>query len=363
LGVAHREAAALADRVAKMQANRERFAEARAAVLSALQMDVSTPWSDVLARLRRAQDAARDQDALARQIAAEQVQDADDRRAIAARAAEAAALGVQLDWDAGGDVSLADHIARCGEATALRQQIEALRTSLLGRPAPAEGEDVSAIGQDIANLKADLQVLRNDTETCLAAHLEAKRKVDAVGGDDALARIAAERQNLLLDIRDRAEAHLAARFGLIAFEAGLRRYRDQHRSAMLARASDAFHRLSRGAYSGLAAQPDGTQEVLVALPAQGGAKLAVDLSKGTRFQLYLALRIAGYHELAQSRPTVPFIADDIMETFDDARSGAAFALLEEMSRVGQVIYLTHHRHLCDIARSVCPAVNIVELPS
>ena len=141
----------------------------------------------------------------------------------------------------------------------------------------------------------------------------------------------------------------------------MRRYRDNHHSAMLRRASDAFSRLSKNAYSGLAAQPDGAQEVLVALPQGGGAKLAVNLSKGTRFQLYLALRIAGYYELSQSRLTVPFVADDIMETFDDARSGAAFALLADMSRVGQVIYLTHHRHLCDIAKSVCPSANIVEL--
>ena len=132
---------------------------------------------------------------------------------------------------------------------------------------------------------------------------------------------------------------------------------------MLARASDAFSRLSRGAYAGLAAQPDGAQEVLVALPAGGGARLATDLSKGTRFQLYLALRIAGFHELAQSRPAVPFIADDIMETFDDDRAAAAFRLLGEMSRVGQVIYLTHHRHLCDIARTACPTAQVLDLPS
>ncbi|MDO5656756.1 MAG: metallophosphoesterase [Paracoccus sp. (in: a-proteobacteria)] len=181
------------------------------------------------------------------------------------------------------------------------------------------------------------------------------------GNHDALAHLAAERANLLLEARERANALLASRFGLLAFDVGLRRYRDRHRSAMLARASDAFSQLSRGAYSGLAAQPDGAQEVLVVLPAHGGAELAADLSKGTRFQLYLALRIAGYHEPAQSRPTLPVIADDIMETFDNDRLPAAFVLLEEMSRVGQVIYLTRHRHLCKIALTACPGANIIEL--
>jgi uncharacterized protein YhaN len=45
---------------------------------------------------------------------------------------------------------------------------------------------------------------------------------------------------------------------------------------------------------------------------------------------------------------VPFIADDIMETFDDFRAEEAFRLFSEIAQVGQVIYLTHHPPLCDI---------------
>lgn len=360
LGSEYQTAAGLTDRIRKMEANQRRFLEAKAAVLTVLSADDDMSWTEVLARLRRAQDAVRDDETLARQIAQEQQQDADDRRMLEARDVDAAAIGASLGWTEA-DGSLSDYLARCRESTTLRQSIDALRNDLRDRPEPVEGEDSGTIRQRAADLKAELQILRNDTEMRLATHLEAKRRIEDVGGDDVLARIAITRENLLLDMRERTEAHLARRLGLIAFEAGLRRYRDQHRSAMLTRASKAFSRLSQGAYSGLAAQPDGAQEVLVALSAGGGAKLAVDLSKGTRFQLYLALRIAGYHELAHSRPTVPFIADDIMETFDDARSAAAFTLLAEMSQIGQVIYLTHHRHLCDIAISVCPDAKIIDL--
>ena len=60
-------------------------------------------------------------------------------------------------------------------------------------------------------------------------------------------------------------------------------------------------------------------ETLIALSAGGGSKAAGELSKGTRFQLYLALRVAGYHEFVRSRSAVPFVADDIMEAFDDFR--------------------------------------------
>ncbi|MER8563293.1 hypothetical protein [Mesorhizobium sp. M0578] len=102
-------------------------------------------------------------------------------------------------------------------------------------------------------------------------------------------------------------------------------------------------------------------EVLIALQRDGQSKVADALSKGARFQLYLALRLAGYYEFAQFRPSVPFIADDIMETFDHFRSEEVFRLFGEMARAGQVIYLTHHQHLCEIAKAVVPGVTIHEL--
>ena len=130
----------------------------------------------------------------------------------------------------------------------------------------------------------------------------------------------------------------------------------------MARASDAFQTISRGSYRGLATQPDKDSEMLVAVSADGGSKLVSSLSKGTQFQLYLALRVAGYHEFATSHRPVPFLADDIMETFDDFRAEEAFGLFAGMAQAGQVVYFTHHLHLCRIARKVCPGVTIHELP-
>ena len=74
---------------------------------------------------------------------------------------------------------------------------------------------------------------------------------------------------------------------------------------MLARASEAFATISQGAYTGLAAQPEKEGEILIALAAGGGSKQAVERSKGTVFQLYLALRVAGYYEFVASRQPVP----------------------------------------------------------
>jgi len=223
--------------------------------------------------------------------------------------------------------------------------------------AALEGLDRDALTAEAEGLDATLAAHDEALQRRFAERAEAIRALEAVGGDDAVARLDEARATLLIRTGDEAEAHLRRSLGILAVEEALRSYRDSHRSAMLARASAAFSRVSEGAYTGLAAQPEGRREILVALPAEGGSRRAGDLSKGTRFQLYLALRVAGYHEIAAARPPVPFLADDIMETFDDARAAEAFALLAEMAQVGQVIYLTHHRHLCEIARTVCPAAR------
>lgn len=354
--------AALADRIAKMEANRDRFRAALTDLRTRLGMDDDAPWAALTARLRRAEEVGRQREVLGADLAALRAAQAADSAAQLANAAGQAGIAAHLGAPTLRGRELATHLAACRTAGTLRAEIARLTRDLAAQPEPeAGGEDDASLAARETALQGAAEAARAAAEESFAALREARRRLEAVGGDDAVARIEAERANLLNALAEDSRAHLAARFGLIAFETALRRYRDSHRSAMLARASEAFAALSRGAYAGLSAEPDGAQERLVALPAAGGAKLAADLSKGTRFQLYLALRIAGYAELARSRPTVPFIADDIMETFDDGRATAAFTLLGEMSHHGQVIYLTHHRHLCEIAREACPQARVLDL--
>lgn len=195
----------------------------------------------------------------------------------------------------------------------------------------------------------------------LIRQVRALDKLDAIGGDSAVARLDAERRTTLLEMEDRAVRYIELKLGIMSAGLALRAYRERHRSGMMVRASEAFALMTRGQYLGLTTQPAKGGEVLIALQRDGKSKLADALSKGARFQLYLALRLAGYYEFAQFRPSVPFIADDIMETFDHVRSQEVFRLFGEMAEVGQVIYLTHHKHLCDIAKKVVPGAIIHEL--
>lgn len=221
--------------------------------------------------------------------------------------------------------------------------------------------DLGVLQREQAELDTRLADLDGRAKDLFADTARATDALYAIGGDDAVARLEASRRTLLLEIEDLALRYLRLKTGSIVAEHGIRAYREKHRSAMMNRASDAFRLITRDEYTGLATRPDKDRESLIGLSRLGGSKLAVEMSKGTQFQLYLALRLAGYEEFAAARPSVPFIADDIMETFDEPRSEEVFRLFGQMAQVGQVIYLTHHRHLCEIAKETIPSVKIHEI--
>ncbi len=223
--------------------------------------------------------------------------------------------------------------------------------------------EVLELENEATQLSARIEDFDERARDLFVQHSKAEDEIQAVGGDASVAKIDEQRETILLEIEDKALKHLRLKVGIAAAELALRAYRDTHRSSMMVHASDAFQTISRGAYTGLTTRVNKDTEVLIGMTAGGGSKLAAEMSKGTRFQLYLALRVAGFYEYLRLRSALPFLADDILETFDDFRAEETFRLFSEMAGHGQVIYLTHHRHLCDIARDVCPSVVVHDLPS
>ncbi|OQM73345.1 ATP-binding protein [Manganibacter manganicus] len=258
-------------------------------------------------------------------------------------------------------------LERCRKRDELVEQQSKLERQIVGdmqlpsleaAMASLANADLAELQREQAELVTRLEDLDGRTKYLFADKARATDRLTAIGGDDAAARLEANRRTLLLEIEDLALRYLRLRSGSLVAEHGIRAYRDKHRSAMMNRASEAFRLITRDEYTGLATRPDKDREALIGLSRNGGSRLAVEMSKGTQFQLYLALRLAGYEEFATARPSVPFVADDIMETFDEPRSEEVFRLFGQMAHVGQVIYLTHHRHLCDIAAQVVPKVRV-----
>jgi uncharacterized protein YhaN len=212
-------------------------------------------------------------------------------------------------------------------------------------------------------LEQDLVDIDQQVSELYASWQKSDHELSTIGSDSTVAELLEQRESVLLEIEAAAHHFMRLSTGIMLANEALRTYRETHRSSMMKASSDAFSRMTRGAFKGLDAMPQDDRELLFGVRADGSTILASEMSRGTRYQLYLALRIAGHAELARNGETLPFFADDILEPFDDDRSKETFSLLNEMAKHGQVVYLTHHQHLCTLAQKITGGtVKIHELP-
>lgn len=371
---AHEKHENMAARIAAMERDQNRFAAEVKSLVEELSGDFdptqAVAWSDKLkSRLAEAIAARRQRRDLQEKLERirEEIAQAESEMAELRAVASDMFKAFSIDSLLGVKKKLQQVEQRAKLRSALadkeNQLMATMKTgSLEEAEALLEGADRAGIEDQITRLDTRIGDAEDRKQERHHAFRKAEDDIAAVGGDDRAARLEQQRRTILLELEERALAYLRIRLGIAAAEEALRAYRDRHRSSMMENASQAFGTISRGAYERLASQPTDKGEVLIGIPTDGGAKLAHEMSKGARFQLYLALRVAGYREFVGPHGPVPFFADDILETFDDFRAEETFRVLADMARSGQVIYLGHHRHLCRIAREVCPEVTIHELP-
>lgn len=220
-------------------------------------------------------------------------------------------------------------------------------------------QTAEGLTEQIDQLDRDIDALETSLSAASAERGRAEHALRGVTGDSDIAALTERKSTIELELQEVAKRHLELRLGHRLAEEAIRRYRDTHRSGMMQSAEATFAALTNNAYVRLDTVPAGQTETLIAYDAAGQAKQAKDMSKGTRFQLYLALRAAAYEQLAAQGQTLPFFCDDIFETFDEDRTRSACQVMARIGQTGQAIYLTHHKHVVDLAQEVCgPGVQI-----
>ena len=78
------------------------------------------------------------------------------------------------------------------------------------------------------------------------------------------------------------------------------------------------------------------------MDADRQSKQPSELSRGTREQLFLALRFGLIRELGQRTEPLPVIVDEVLVNFDPARALRAAAAFTELSDTNQVLVFTCH---------------------
>jgi energy-coupling factor transporter ATP-binding protein EcfA2 len=158
---------------------------------------------------------------------------------------------------------------------------------------------------------------------------------DRTAMEAALAAVA-DAEAALRDARERDEAAVA---GWALKEYVEAETRDRDRPAVFHRARGLFASITRSRYR-LELSDDATP-AFRAVDTQTGAGCALDeLSRGTRVQLLLAVRIA-FIETMETAVRLPLVLDEALGNSDDQRADAVIDAVMELARAGrQVFFLT-----------------------
>jgi uncharacterized protein YhaN len=323
----------------------------------------------LLKQAEQAREAAKSVDD---KIAAEQKKLADLEQQSAASRRSIEGLQAKAGVDSVDGLKIA--IDRSNELRSLRSEREQIAKALLQDGdglslAELANECQSANLDQIASheqtITQELTEIRNRQIDAGQARSAAQTAFDAIGGDDRMARAAADKQSALAEMRDVAEQYIRLRSAELLLQHAIERYRREKQAPLLKRAGELFAILTGGSFKDLQVEFEEGDKMIIVGIRRNGRKVGVSgMTGGSIDQLYIALRVAAVEDYLSRSAPLPFIADDLFINFDDRRAGAGFKVLAELAKKTQVLFFTHHHHLIEVADTALNTnVSVIDIGS
>jgi uncharacterized protein YhaN len=243
---------------------------------------------------------------------------------------------------------------RDAAATALERDSEDWRAYALAWPGD-DGDDDEPDPPDVARAAVDEQ--RNELLIELG-RLDERLRLLETGAQDAELR--QRRETLITELAGQAREWAVNVVAGALLREARRVYEQERQPAVLRAAGDAFDAMTLGAYHRLAVDWE-AGDGIVALSRDGRRVEAGAMSRGTREQAYLALRIGLIREFGERVKPLPLLIDDVLVNFDPERAGEAMRVLARLGQRHQVLLLTCHPSTVAVARFVNPAVRVISL--
>ncbi len=321
------------------------------------------------ARWDQHQEADRKRQALEPELKLAEVQEKDHAKGVEASETELGHLAQLASVDQAGLDAVCETLKRLRDLLAQEGQLlDSLHASgdgLSEHTLRGEwgGRDVdelrAALAVELANSNSLEPALEAGVQEEIAArtHLQGQSR-------PAEGAAVASREAALAEIHDVVERYTKLHLARGMVETAISKVRAAQQDPLITRAGALFAAMSKGAFTGVAADVDGKgSPVVVGLAAGGRVTPVARMSDGSRDQLYLAFRLAGVESYCRSAEPLPFVADDILVHFDDERTEATLHVLSEFAQATQVLLFTHHLSVRQAAEALAKTgkVEVVQL--
>ena len=226
---------------------------------------------------------------------------------------------------------------------AARNQLQ--RLSGPGEPlqsliADLQRTDPQSIGDRIAALEEEGAAVGAQHDHLLTERGSIQTDLANLASEEESSRLRMQRNILLEQLR--GHAHVWSRLTLAhnLLNETRRKFERERQPDVVRHAQKDFAAITGGRYQRLYA-PLGEQTITVT-DDSGQSKQPSELSRGTREQLFLALRFGLIRDLGQRTEPLPVIVDEVLVNFDPERAFRAAVAFTNLSATHQVLVFTCH---------------------
>ena len=216
--------------------------------------------------------------------------------------------------------------------------LEALRDTLAKTDAQSIRDGIRQCEtelEDIDALRSELDTERGSIRTTL----------DGLAGEEDSSRLRLERHRLSEELQGHARDWAVRTIAESLIRQAQSKFEKERQPDVIRHAERFFLDVTDGAYQGVYS-PLGSSEINV-MDNAGNVRTPNQLSRGTREQLFLALRFGLILEMGQHSERLPVIVDEALVNFDPTRGTRAAASFLDLSDTNQVLVFTCHPQIVD----------------
>jgi uncharacterized protein YhaN len=165
-------------------------------------------------------------------------------------------------------------------------------------------------------------------------------ELERLTGEEESSRLRTHRETLVEQLRECAREWSKLAVAEALLEKTRQKFEEERQPRVIQHAQEFFSHITGQRYERLFV-PIGDRTVTV-MDGAGGAKQPGALSRGTREQLYLALRFGLVREFGEHAERLPVVVDEVLVNFDPERARLAAEAFAALSETNQVLVFTCH---------------------
>ena len=212
--------------------------------------------------------------------------------------------------------------------------------------------EYEGLNAEIKELAGQLDILKNEKQTL-------KDELIALNSDEMLVQYDKEIRQARGHLRPLAEKYAVYNTAALLLEKIRERFLESTKDKLLKGASDILSEITSGEYKDIMPMEDLMQgDFKTILRDESVKESSRELSRGTKEQLFLAVRISRIKEI---KPSLPVILDDSFVNFDIAHTKNTVKALVQLSKTHQIFVLTCHATLVELINGLEPEAQYFKL--